>query len=164
MRFALCAYTAQGRDINLDVKRVVAYRHFCNKIWNAFKFSLNALGGGYHPNTTSQVLSCHVLTCVNCHFKQHGTVIKSHTHTHTQPSGEETPMDRWILSRLGVTIDDCNKGFKDYNFPQSTTALYNFWVYELCDVYLEILKPVIYGDDEQARAVSRAVLYPNPDV
>lgn len=70
-------------------------------------------------------------------------------------------MDRWILSRLGVTIDDCNKGFKDYNFPQSTTALYNFWVYELCDVYLEILKPVIYGDDEQTRAVSRAVLYPN---
>ena len=39
MRFALCAYTAQGRDINLDVLRVVGYRKFCNKLWNATKFA-----------------------------------------------------------------------------------------------------------------------------
>merc|ERR1719238_1863841 len=39
MRFALCAYTAQGRDINLDVLRVVGWRKFCNKLWNATKFA-----------------------------------------------------------------------------------------------------------------------------
>lgn len=55
MRFALCAYTAQGRDINLDVKRVVGYRHFCNKIWNAMKFSLNVLGNDYIPDATQKV-------------------------------------------------------------------------------------------------------------
>ena len=55
MRFALCAYTAQGRDINLDVKRVVGYRHFCNKIWNALKFSLNIFGTDFTPNATSEV-------------------------------------------------------------------------------------------------------------
>ena len=55
MRFALCAYTAQGRDINLDVKRVVGYRHFCNKIWNALKFSLNAFGDTFKPNPTCEV-------------------------------------------------------------------------------------------------------------
>ena len=55
MRFALCAYTAQGRDINLDVKRVVGYRHFCNKIWNALKFSLNVFGPDFTPNPTSEV-------------------------------------------------------------------------------------------------------------
>jgi valyl-tRNA synthetase len=27
-------------------------------------------------------------------------------------------------------------------FPTATTAVYNFWLYELCDVYLEYLKPV----------------------
>ena len=32
LRFALCAYTAQGRDINLDVLRVQGYRFFCNKL------------------------------------------------------------------------------------------------------------------------------------
>ena len=55
MRFALCAYTAQGRDINLDVKRVVGYRHFCNKIWNAMKFSLNVLGSDYVPSAAQEV-------------------------------------------------------------------------------------------------------------
>ena len=69
-------------------------------------------------------------------------------------------MDRWILSRLSVAVQDCNRGFHEYDFPTSTTALYNFWLYELCDVYFEALKPVVYGGDEQAKAVSRNVLYP----
>ena len=58
MRFALCAYTAQGRDINLDVKRVVGYRYFCNKIWNALKFSLKILGSEFTPTHTSEVKKC----------------------------------------------------------------------------------------------------------
>lgn len=33
LRFALCAYTAQGRDINMDIKRVEAYRAFCNSMF-----------------------------------------------------------------------------------------------------------------------------------
>ena len=50
LRFALCAYTAQGRDINLDIKRVVAYRHWCNKLWNAIKFAMLTLGTDFKPS------------------------------------------------------------------------------------------------------------------
>ena len=39
-------------------------------------------------------------------------------------------------------------------------ALYNFLLYDLCDIYFEALKPVIYGEDEEAKTVSRNVLYP----
>ena len=34
----------QGRDINLDIKRVVSYRHWCNKLWNAIRFAMLNLG------------------------------------------------------------------------------------------------------------------------
>ena len=68
-------------------------------------------------------------------------------------------MDRWILSRLSSAVDDCNQGFQEYNFPLVTTAIYNFWYYELCDVYIELLTPVFYGEDAEAKAVSRNVLY-----
>jgi valyl-tRNA synthetase len=66
LRFSLCAYTSQGRDINLDINRVVGYRHFCNKIWNATKLTLSLVGEQYKPPASSLVrslLSCELMAC-----------------------------------------------------------------------------------------------------
>ena len=60
-----------------------------------------------------------------------------------------TKMDRWILSRLSAAVATTNAGMESYNFPQATTALYNFWLYDLCDVYLETLKPIFQVRDIQ---------------
>ena len=59
-----------------------------------------------------------------------------------------------------MAVRDCNQGFCGYDFSAATKALYNFWLYELCDVYFESLKPVVYGENEEAKTVSRNVLYP----
>lgn len=128
LRFALCAYMTQGRDINLDINRVEGYRCFCNKIWNATRFALLSIGENFKPKEISKV------------------------------TGKESLMDRWILSRLAVATEACNAGFEVYDFPQITTAIYNFWLYELCDVYLEALKPVFQGEDPEAKVISSEVL------
>ncbi len=39
-RFTLAAFAAQGRDIKLSEERILGYRHFVNKIWNASRLVL----------------------------------------------------------------------------------------------------------------------------
>lgn len=65
----------------------------------------------------------------------------------------------WILSRLAHTIETCNKAFATYEFAQATNACYSFWLYDLCDNYLECLKPIFASDDELKKSTARKVLY-----
>ncbi|XP_060570722.1 valine--tRNA ligase-like [Ruditapes philippinarum] len=133
LRFALISYTT-GRDINLDVLRVQGYRFFCNKLWNATRFALTALGTDFKPKPSAQLC------------------------------GKENEMELWILSKLSNTVESCKVGFESYDFPTATTACYNFWLYELCDWYLENIKPIIYGSDEEAKIICQDVLYTCLDV
>ncbi len=48
-RFTLASLAAQGRDIILSEKRIVGYRSFCNKIWNASRFIILNLGPSFAP-------------------------------------------------------------------------------------------------------------------
>lgn len=51
-------------------------------------------------------------------------------------TGKESSIDLWMLNRLGFATIDANKGFENYDFTLATTAIYNVWLYDLCDVYL----------------------------
>lgn len=36
---------------------------------------------------------------------------------------------------------------------------FSFWQYELCDVFIEVIKPLLAGEDEDAKLKTREVLY-----
>ncbi len=44
-RYTLAAFAAQGRDIKLAEERIAGYRNFCNKVWNAARFTMMNLEG-----------------------------------------------------------------------------------------------------------------------
>ena len=88
MRFALCSFSTQGRDINLDVLRIHGYRRFCNKIWQAVRLTLQKLGDNYVVPTCDPLAG------------------------HPAISPELSIVHAWILSRLSRTIAAVNAGFK----------------------------------------------------
>ena len=47
LRFTLAIFAAQGRDIVFSKNRIIGYRAFINKIWNATKFILTNLGESF---------------------------------------------------------------------------------------------------------------------
>lgn len=129
LRFGLLAYCIQGRDINLDIKRLEGYRFFCNKIWNAFKLTIKSLGDDFVPLDTERL------------------------------TGNESKIDLWMLSKIVVAAEKINQTIKEYDFLQATTACYHVWLYEFCDVYLEQIKSALKTDDEKSIDAAKQTLY-----
>jgi valyl-tRNA synthetase len=51
LRITLASYSPQAKRIPLSPKKIEGYRHFCNKIWNATRFSLPYLEGATVSST-----------------------------------------------------------------------------------------------------------------
>ena len=74
----------------------------------------------------------------------------------TDPSPSVDPttrpaVDQWILSKVQVAIDRINLGIRTYRFSDVADALYDLLWRDLCDWYLEAIKPTIKDDPEQQR-------------
>ncbi|CEP20056.1 hypothetical protein [Parasitella parasitica] len=116
LRFALCNFSTGSTDIDLEILRIEGYRRFCNKLWNATRFALMKLGDDFVPSKSAD------------------------------PSGNESLADKWILSRLNKCAIDTNTALEQRNFMMATNNVYQFWLYDLCDVYIETVKPICDAD------------------
>ncbi|HET7413291.1 MAG TPA: valine--tRNA ligase, partial [Pararhizobium sp.] len=71
------------------------------------------------------------------------------------PDGVRLTINRWILTELGRTERDVREAIETYRFNDAAGSLYRFVWNQLCDWYLELLKPVFNGDDEAAKRESQ---------
>jgi valyl-tRNA synthetase len=55
--------------------------------------------------------------------------------------------DRWIISRLQQVKKEVADAIENYRFDLASQAIYEFMWNEYCDWYLELSKPVLWGDN-----------------
>ena len=74
---------------------------------------------------------------------------------------EFSTADRWIRSRMQVTISSLHDCMKSYRLDLAAQAIYEFTWHEFCDWYLELSKPVLQSDDtseEQKRGTRQTLI------
>jgi valyl-tRNA synthetase len=71
------------------------------------------------------------------------------------PTGMDVT-DKWILSRLAKTTSEVTQSLDDFKFSEPLMSLYRFFWNDLCDWYLEWVKPRM--QDPQQKPIAQNVL------
>ncbi len=66
---------------------------------------------------------------------------------------------KWIVSRLSAAADEINRSLTDYRFNDAAGCIYHFIWHELCDWYIEMVKPVLYDEAADKDRVKECLLY-----
>lgn len=111
LRFALTAGNAPGRDLKIDEKRIIGYRNFTNKVWNASRFILMNQEQRPLQPTSKQ-----------------------------PPSSPLHADDQWILKKLNQATKTVTKNIENYRFDLAAEEIYQFFWHVFCDQYIEKTK------------------------
>ena len=139
LRFGLLAMSST-QDVRYSDAKVEQGRDLTNKLWNASRLIL--LNCKFEQNQSPQ-----------CAAGSSSCGGGGGMGRATQPVHVE---DRWILSRLERTIASVTEKLEAYDFAHAVQEAYSFFWRELCDWYLEIVKPRLYDGEAE---VSATLLY-----
>ncbi|MFP4057703.1 MAG: class I tRNA ligase family protein, partial [Candidatus Brocadiia bacterium] len=128
LRFSIILITATGQDAYYSEDKVSIGRNFCNKLWNAARLVLTNLA-------ESDDLDRMAYQADDLRLE-----------------------DRWILSRLDRTAGAVGRSLEGFAFNEAAMGLYDFVWHELCDWYLEVIKPRIRGPEGPSRFAAQGVV------
>jgi valyl-tRNA synthetase len=120
VRFTLSSMAVPGTDIPFSTDRMKGYSAFANKVWNAARFVLMNLKDQdkwVDPDAVDRLLA---------------------------DRKDEMPLeDLWILHRLNQVSGEIAESLDEFRFHEASALIYQFIWHELCDWYIELVKPVL---------------------
>ncbi|MGD0456678.1 MAG: valine--tRNA ligase [Terriglobia bacterium] len=137
VRFALAISAAPGTDVAFSEEKIESYRRFANKIWNAGRFilmNLQKLPEAWHDQLAEALRPVPELGFSAV------TSIES-----------LALADRWVFSRLQAVTRKVDEALADYRFHEAAYEVYHFFWHDICDWYLEWVKPEITRRDASAK-------------
>jgi valyl-tRNA synthetase len=72
------------------------------------------------------------------------------------PKSNTLALNRWIVGATARALQSVRTGIEDYKFNEAANSAYDFVWGTFCDWYVEFAKPVFMGEDEAAKAETRA--------
>jgi valyl-tRNA synthetase len=76
--------------------------------------------------------------------------------TDFDPRSAKLALNRWAIGELSKAVEEITTALESYRFNEAAGAAYRFVWNVFCDWYLELAKPVFMGEDEGAKAETRA--------
>jgi valyl-tRNA synthetase len=125
LRFTLAVMAAPGTDIALSEERILGYRAFANKIWNAARFLFVNLDKFEAAGAKLEELAAPEVR-VAAPYRNRGVVGLA---------------DRWIFSRASRVTMQINDALEHFRFHEAAQVVYHFFWGEFCDWYIEWVKP-----------------------
>jgi valyl-tRNA synthetase len=74
------------------------------------------------------------------------------------PKTVKQTVNRWIAGETERVAKEVTLGLETYKFNEASGAIYEFTWGVFCDWYVELIKPLLAGDDEEAKAETRATV------
>ncbi len=67
------------------------------------------------------------------------------------------PVNKWIVAKVRQTSNELTENLNNFRFSDSANGVYQFVWGAFCDWYIEMIKPILYGTDEENKTETRAV-------
>ncbi len=71
------------------------------------------------------------------------------------PSKVTHTLNKWIVSQVARTAKDIERNLESFRFDEAAGTLYSFIWNIFCDWYLELIKPLLNGEDEELKTETR---------
>jgi valyl-tRNA synthetase len=138
LRFTLAIMAAPGTDIALSEERILSYRAFANKIWNAARFLFVNFAKIEERGVKLEELAAPEIRTGAPYAWEGGQLL----------------VNRWIFSRLARTAATVNDALREFRFHEAAHEVYHFFWGDFCDWYIEWVKPHLASENLEAAKVT----------